>query len=192
MYFSANHDVRELLVIALILIFGSPTARGQDEARPNRDARQDVLTVVNPNQVDMPGERARVLLVTACRVLADEFHRKPVHVERMMTLVLGARDEHYSIDKDGRIAMYLERWDEGKFVNGVITTVVERMAPLRLRNQMLSEILRRTDQIAPVSAKQLRNPAGSTSLPARESYPTCTNEIATTPCSALNRPAHRP
>jgi hypothetical protein len=187
MYLSANHDVRELLVIALILIFGSPTARGQEEARPNRDARQDVLTVVNPNRIDMPGERARVLLVTACRVLADEFHRKPVHVERMMTLVLGARDEHYSIDKDGRMTIYLEHWDEGKFVNGVITSVVERMAPLRLRNQMFTEILRRTEQIAPVSAYQLQKPGGNSSLPTGD-YPTCTSEVATRPCSALNRP----
>jgi hypothetical protein len=66
------------------------------------------------------------------------------------------------------------------------------MAPLHLRNQMFTEILRRTDQIAPVSAKQLRNPAGRTPLPTREPYPTCANEMATTPCSALNRPPHRP
>ena len=110
----------------------------------------------------------------------------------MMTLVLGERDERYSIDKQERMTMYLERWDEAKFVNGVITSVIQRMAPLHLRNQMFTDILRRTDQIAPVSAKQLQNPAQSTSLSTREPYPTCINEVAATPFSALTRPRHRP
>jgi hypothetical protein len=192
MYLPATQETRTFLVVALILAFGPLPAAGQEGGRSNKTGKTDVLTIVNPRQVDIPNERARVLLLTTCRVVAEEFRRRPEDVELAMTLVLGDGDEHYSIDKGGRMTMYLERWDEAKFVNGVITSVIQRMAPLHRRNQMFTEILRRTDQIAPVSAKQLRNPAGSTPLPTREPYPTCISEMATTPCSALNRPAHRP
>jgi len=189
MYLSARHDGRGLLVVALVLIFGSPAARAQDGTRSNRDAQGDALTIVNPSQIEIPGERARVLLLTTCRVVAEEFHRKPEDVALTMNLVLGARDEHYSVDKKGRMTMYLERWDEGKFVDGVIISAVEWLAPLHLRNQMFTVILRRADRIAPVSANQLRRPAGNSPLPTGE-YPTCISETASTPCSALNRPPH--
>jgi hypothetical protein len=110
---------------------------------------------VNPSEIDIPGDRARVLLLTTCRVVADEFHRKPQDVELTMTLVLGEKDERYSIDTNGRMTMYLEHWDEGKFVDGVIISAIQWLAPLRLRKQMFTEILRRTDKIAPVTANQL-------------------------------------
>ena len=192
MHLPATQETRIFLVVALLLSVGPLPVMGQEGGRSNRTKRTDVLTIVNPRQVDIPDERARILLLTTCRVVADEFHRGKDGVEMEVTLVLGEGDEHYSIDKGGRMTIYLERWDESKFVNGVITSVIQRMAPLHLRNQMFSDILHRTDQIAPVSAKQLRNPAGSTPLPTREPYPTCTNEVATTPCSALNRPPHHP
>ena len=191
MEFSAPRGVRKFFVVALILVFGSSAARGQDGARSSGEGTADRLTIVNPGQLDIPDKRARVLLLTTCRVVAEEFHQKPKHVEITMTLVLGARDEHYAIDKTGRMTMYLEHWDEGKFVNGVITVAVQWLAPLHLRNQMFTEVLLRTDRIAPVSAKQLRRPAGNAPAPTGESYPTCVSETATVPCSALTRP-HRP
>lgn len=186
MYFSARRDVRKVLVVALV--FGSFAARGQDVARSNREGKADMLTIVNPNQLDIPDERARVLLLMTCRLVAEEFHQKPKHVEIAMTLVLGARDVHYSIDKKGRLTMYLARWDERKFVDGVVTSAIQWMASLRMRNQMLTEILRRTDLIVPVSANQLQRPAENAPLQTGSTYPTCISAVATTPCSALNRP----
>jgi len=187
MYLLALQNVRKSLLVALVLAFGSLATQGQDGTPSNREAKADVLTIVNPNHIDVPDERARILLLTTYRLVADEFHRRPQDVEVTMTLVLGARDEHYAIDKEGRMTMYLERWDEPKFVNGVITSATQWLAPLHLRNQMFTEILRRTDQIAPVSADQLRRPTGISPLPTGE-YPTCTSEMATTPCSALTPP----
>ena len=186
MSFSAPLGVRKLLVVALV--FGSPVARGQDWPRSSREGRAE-LTIVNPNHIDIPDQRARALLLTTCRSVADEFHQKPEHVEITMTLVLGDRDERYSIDKKGRLTMYLVRWDVGKFVNGVITSAMQWMASLKVRNQMLTEILRRTDLIVPVSAHQLRRPAENSPLQTG-SYPTCISAVAATPCSALNRPHH--
>jgi len=58
--------------------------------------------------------------------------------------------------------MYLEHWDEGKFVDGVIISAIQWLAPLHLRKQMFKEILRRTDKIAPVTANQLRVPSKAT------------------------------
>ena len=184
----AFHELKKFPVIALVLIFGCPTARGQGIRRSNHEAKADQLTILNQNQIEIPGDRARVLLIMTYCVVAGEFHRRPKDIELAMTLVLGERDEYYSIDKDGRMTLYLERWDEGKFVNGVITSVVQRLAPLHVRNQMFTEIRRRADRIAPVSAQQMRRPAGNPSPPGGESYPMCISEVATTPCSALNRP----
>jgi len=162
MYLLATQETRKLLVVALVLIFGSLTVRGQDGARSNRAERTNALTIVNPSEIDIPGDRARVLLLTTCRVVADEFHRKPQDLELTMTLVLGEKDERYSIDTNGRMTMYLEHWDEGKFVDGVIISAIHWLAPLHLRKQMFTEIIRRTDKIAPVTANQLRVPSKAT------------------------------
>jgi len=178
-------------VVALILVFGSSAARGQDGARSSGEGKADRLTIVNPSQLDIPDKRARVLLLTTCRLVAEEFHQKPEHVEITMTLVLGARDEYYAIDKTGRMTMYLEHWDEGKFVDGVIISAIQWMASLQMRNQMLTEIVRRTDLIVPVSANQLRRPTENPSLQTEGPYPVCASEAGTTPCSALARPRRR-
>src|SRR5215467_3194909 len=87
MYLLATQETRKLLVVALVLILGSLTVGGQDGARSNRAERTNALTIVNPSEIDIPGDRARVLLLTTCRVVADEFHRKPREVELTMTLV---------------------------------------------------------------------------------------------------------
>jgi len=188
MHFIATHEAGKLLVVGLVLIFGSLSVSGQDGAHLNRASKPDALTIVNPGHINIPGDRARVLLITTCRVVAEEFHRSSEDVEMMMTLVMGARDEHYSIDKEGRMTMYLERWDEGKFVDGVITSVVQRLAPLHLRNQMFTEILRRTDRIAPVSTKQLRAPGSNPPLPRGATSPSCISAVSRTPCPWPNQP----
>lgn len=191
MQFLAPDDASKLLVVALVLSFGSQAARGQDVSRLSREGNADMLTIVNPNQLDIPDERARVLLRTTCRLVAEEFHQKPKHVEITMTLVLGDPDERYSISKNGQLTMYLVRWNEGKFVNGVITSAIQWMASLQMRNQMLTEIVRRTDLIVPVSANQLRRPAENSPLQTGGTYPTCISAVAVTPCSAVTRPPRR-
>ena len=169
-------------MIALILLFGSLPVSGQDGGHSSRATKATVLTIVNPSQIEVPGDRARVLFVTTCRVVAEEFHRRPEEVELTMTLVMGTRDEHYSIDKAGQMTMYLDQWDEGKFVDGVITSVVQRLAPLHLRNQMFTEILRRTDRIAPISAKQLSVPGKNAPLPRGAASPSCISAVSAMPC----------
>jgi hypothetical protein len=146
-----------------------------------------VLTIVNSHQVDIPGERARVLLLTTCRVVAEDFNKKAEDVDLKMTLVLGERDERYAIDANGRMTLYLERWSEQKFVDGVITGVMQRLTPIRTRKQMLSEILRRTEKIAPVSANRSRMPGANPPMPRGAMVPDCISATNEAPCSWPNR-----
>lgn len=131
----------------------------------------------------MPGERARVLLLTACRVVAEEFHQKPEDVDLRVTLLLGESNEHVTIDDTGRMTLYLEHWDETKFVDGVITGAIQKLTPLSRRKQMFTEIHRRTDRIAPIAASQLR--MSGTSAPSLGPHisPNCISAANNSPCA---------
>ena len=52
----------------------------------------------------------------------------------------------------------MDRWNEGKFVDGVTTGAAQQLTTLRTR-QMFTNILRGTNGIAPVSVNQLRGDA---------------------------------
>lgn len=140
----------------LACTFGVQVAIGQSTQSSPTLPRPDILTIVNSCQFDMPGERARLLLRTTCRVVAEEFHQKPKDVDLKVTLLLGESNEHVAIDNTGRMTLYLERWDETKFVDGIITGAIQKLTPFSRRKQMSAEIHRRTDRIAPISASQLR------------------------------------
>ena len=117
------------------------------------------VIIVNPQHQEVPEARVRVLLLTTCRVVAEEFHRHPHEVDLKLTLVIGDRDERSLIDQDGNLSLYMDRWNEGKFVDGVITGAVQQLTTLKKRQKMFTDILRRTDGIAPVSVQQLRSDA---------------------------------
>lgn len=185
----APHTARRLL--AAVLAVATAGAAKAQIGMPSKDSgRPDVLTIVNSRQVDVPGERARVLLLTTCRVVAEDFHRRPEDVDLKMTLVLGEREERYAIDEAGRMTLYLESWNEAKFVDGVITGAMQRLTPLPARKQMLSEIVRRTDKVAPVSANRLRMPGGYPSFPRPAMSPDCISAMSAAPCSWPNRPLY--
>ena len=145
--------------------------------------RPDILTIVNSRQIDMPGERARVLVLTACRVVAEEFHQKPEDVELNVTLLLGESNEHLAIDDTGRMTLYLERWDETKFVDGVITGAIQKLTPLTRRKQMFTEIHRRTDKIAPIPVSQLRISGTSAPILSPSLPSSCISAASNFPCN---------
>jgi hypothetical protein len=187
MYSAEPVGVRKLLVFA---VFASliQIANGQTDTRAGRP---DLLTVVNSHQTDVPIERARVLLLTTCRVVAEEFHKRPEDVDLRMTLILGDPGERVAVDNSGGITLYLEHWNENKFVDGVITGAIQQLMPFHNRNQMFTEIIRRTDKIAPVAANQLRMPSTNSFLPRRSLVPDCISAISNSPCSWPNRPPDR-
>lgn len=144
------------------------------------------LTIVNPYHQQVPEDRVRVLLLTTCRVVAEEFRRHPTDVELRMTLVIGDADEHSLVDPDGHFTLYLDHWNEGKFVNGVITGAMQQLTPLKTRSKMWKDIVRRSDQIAPVSVSQLRDHGVIPPSPGLGWQPDCISALREGPCPWLN------
>lgn len=153
---------------------------------------RDRLTIVNPHHYDVPEDRVRVLFLTTCRVVAEEFHRHPSEVDLKLTLVIGDKSERSMIDLDGHLTLYMDRWSEGKFVDGVITGAVQQLTTLQARTKMFNDILRRSDQIAPVSVNQLRGGGPSNrSIPTVNLGPDCFSAVTDSPCPWLNRTVPR-
>ena len=146
-------------VAALVSLLGH-FALAQTGSASGTDAlAQARVTIVNPQHQEVPEARVRVLLLTTCRVVAEEFHRHADEVDLKLTLVIGDSDERSMTDKDGNLSLYMDRWNEGKFVDGVITGAVQQLTTLKKRQKMFTDILRRTDGITPVSVNQLRGEA---------------------------------
>jgi hypothetical protein len=115
------------------------------------------LRVENPKHLDYPEAKAKVLLGTACRVVAEEFHAQdPSEVVYPLTLVLGVRDEHWTEDEEGHdYTLYLKDWNEAKFAVAAMRLALQRLITRDRRKRLVREILRRSDQIAPVAASML-------------------------------------
>jgi hypothetical protein len=184
MYSAEPVGLQKLLLLSLFASLLIPIAKGQTVTQ---SGRPDMLTVVNSRQTDIPIERARVLLLTACRVVAEEFHKRPEDLDLRMKLILGEPHERVSVDDSGGMTLYLERWNETKFVDGIITGAMQLLMPLDTRKHVFTEILRRTDKIAPVTANQLRVPTTNSPLPRRSLVPDCISAVNNGPCSWPNR-----
>jgi hypothetical protein len=75
-----------------------------------------------------------------------------------MRLVLGEKAERFTIDDpSGNGTIYLEKWNEGKFAVAAMRLAVQHLLAPDRQKHMLEEIVRRTHEIAPVKAAQLRN-----------------------------------
>lgn len=142
----------------------------------------DRLTIVNPQHQEVPEERARVLLLTTSRVVVEEFHRRPDEVNLKLTLVLGDKDERSMMDLTGHLTLYMDRWSEGKFVDGVITGAVQQLTTMQTRRKMFTDILRRSDEIAPVSVNRLRGETFNRQPPALNLIPDCFSASSEVPC----------
>lgn len=178
----AQVGMPRFLAAIVACTFVIQVAIGQSAQSVGNLPRPDILTIVNSRQIDMPGERARVLLLTACRVVAEQFHQKPEDVDLKVTLLLGESNEHVAIDETGRMTLYMDRWDETKFVDGVITGAIQKLTPLSRRKQMFDEIHRRTDKIAPISASQLRTSGTSAPILRPTLSANCITALNNFPC----------
>jgi hypothetical protein len=115
------------------------------------------LTVENPKHLDFPEAKAKVLLSTACRVVAEEFHaHNPSEVEYPLTLVLGVKDEHWTEDEEAHAyILYLDDWNETKFAVAAMKLALQRLITQDRRKRLVREILWRSEQTAPVAASKL-------------------------------------
>ena len=117
------------------------------------------LVIENPRHLDVPEQQAQVLFQTTARVLESEFH-SPRSLENTfrMRLVLGEKAERFTIDDpSGNGTLYLEKWNEGKFAIAAMRLAVQHLLVPERQKRMLEEIVRRTHEITPVKAAQLRN-----------------------------------
>ena len=116
------------------------------------------LTIQNPHHLPVPEQKASVLMSTAGRVIAEHFAvANGGERQFRLTLVLGSSDEHYTVEGDkGAYTLFLQRWDESKFTLAVTNLAIQRLVVNDRLASLVSEILRRSDQVTPVPAAQLR------------------------------------
>ncbi len=148
------------------------------------------LTIANPKHLDVPQERAKVLLIETCRVVAKEFHvRDSSDVEYSLTLVIGEHDEGYGIDKQGNITLYLQQWSERRFVGWATRLAILSLANRDREDRLAKEILRRADRTLPVSKNALVGHDGSPQPASLTGVETdCISAVRDEPCSTT-RPA---
>lgn len=172
--------------ILLLASLGPRTALAQNTKAPAKRSEDALLTIVNPKRRNILEEKIRVVFVMTCEVVAQEFHRDASETQFRLTLILGERDEHYMMAPDGALTLYLDEWNEGKFVDAVITGAVQHFTSLRIRERVSAEILRRSGKILPVPAKDLR------ALPNRplstRTVRDCTSAISDEPCPWTRQP----
>jgi len=175
--------VKSMLLPALVLACGGIFAYAQTVPQLNGQlSRQDSLTIVNSHQADVPQERALVLLLTTCRVVAEQFHRRPEDIDLRVTLILGDPNERVGVDDSGVMTLYLALWNETRFVNGVITGAIQRLTTSGARKEMYAEIERRTDRVAPISTNQLRMSNRNEPLPRQGIVRDCISAANASPC----------
>ncbi len=147
------------------------------------------LTIVNPKQLEVPQEKANVLLSTACRVVAQEFHvSDPSALRFSLVLVVGETQEHYTVDeKKLEFKLYMKEWDETKFAALATRLCMQQLPTHEQEARLLKEILRRSDKISPVSANRLRRDAAvGFPPPPRSPGSDCMSAVREQPCQRAN------
>jgi hypothetical protein len=114
------------------------------------------VEIVNPKHLNLPNDTVKVLMSTACQVVAEDSHLKDeCDAPYSLKLVLGAQEERYGIDPQGRAIVYLSRWDDSRFAYTVVQLAMQRAHPGRLQ-RLVAETLHRSSRVAPISANDLR------------------------------------
>ena len=148
---------------------------------------QAQLKIENPQHQDVPESQAQALFQTTTQVLEAEFHT-PGALENTfrMRLVLGDKAERFTIDDpQGNGTLYMDRWNEGKFAVATMRLAIQHLLGPERQKRMLDEIVKRTREVAPVSAADLRRE--KIALPMPPSLSPCIQRITDaaiggTPC----------
>ena len=159
------------------------------------------LTIQNPAHLEVPEQKAKLLMSTACRVIAENFRIGNHASDFSLTLVLGAGDEHYSADQDkDAYTLFLQRWDESKFTVAMTNLAIQRLVVHDRLPAIVSEVQRRSARVAPVAVEQLRHSnalgqsSGADTLGQGSHTSDCLSAIAQAgirkiPCGSLSNPA---
>jgi hypothetical protein len=154
-----------LLMTAVLRLSAQPRA----SASENRQyAMATQLIIENPQHLDFPEDQARVLLHIACRVLRKEFHlRRSFENDFRLALVLGESDERVIfapigenrpvlVTESSRVpTIYMQRWDEGRFVMAALRVAVWEILNDKEELRMVQEILGQAGRVVPVPVHTL-------------------------------------
>ena len=115
------------------------------------------LRIENSRHLDLPEERAQLIVRSAAQVVAEEFHVPDVRdLEFPLTLVLGAPDDYYEENEHTKTyAVHLKAWDETKFAVSVVRLSVHRLITKERRDKMLARVMNRVNRVSPVDVSQL-------------------------------------
>jgi hypothetical protein len=116
-------------------------------------AAQAQVSIVNPNHLSFPAGTPDAIYHSALRVVAETFELDDAsELATPTTLFLGEQNERYVEDEDQKIdAIYLTSWSEKKFAISVMRLALGHLVDRECRNQLVGEILTRSDAMAPVS-----------------------------------------
>jgi hypothetical protein len=154
---NAEEQMRNVSIwIITWALFLYPKLWSQSAGAEPRSPNQRLI-VENHKKLDLPEERARVLLESAWRVVAQELHLKNTsEVEYSLTLVLGEQEERFLIDKQGRASFYLAQWNEPKFAFGAISLAIQQLANHERLDRLRKETIQRANRVLPVSPGELK------------------------------------
>ena len=105
----------------------------------------------------MPDDKPQVLFRIACQQVAEEFHIvDPAKLQFPVTVVLGEASR-YTADEDAQAyTIYMERWDDVRFVSSVVMLAAHRVVTRERYKRMVLEALRRANEVMPVQAADLQ------------------------------------
>ena len=113
---------------------------------------QAQVSIVNPKHLAVPAGRPDAIYHSALQVLSENFGREDDGLSFPVILFLGEDDERYVADEDRKLdAVYLANWNENKFTVSVMRLAMEHLLDTTCRNELLGEILSRSDVISPVA-----------------------------------------
>jgi hypothetical protein len=115
------------------------------------------IIIKNPKHLSVPDNKPQVLFRMACQQVAEEFHIvDPAKLQFPVTVVLGEASR-YTADEDAQVyTIYLERWDDVRFVSSVVMLAAHRVVTREQYKKMVLETLRRANEIMSMQAADLQ------------------------------------
>jgi len=114
------------------------------------------ITVENPQKLEWPEQRAQMLHRIICGVVGKQLHLHGNNAQFPVILVLGEPEQKIVVDEDrGIFKIYLSHWHEPSFAISDLQLVLQRGVVRRHWQPMVSEVVQRFQQVAPVSAGDL-------------------------------------
>jgi len=116
------------------------------------------ITIENPHHLDIPEQRVQALHKIICHVVAEDLRVRAGETCGPVTVLLGELKEGIAADElNGAFTIYLDHWGEVRFAMADMRLAVQRLGLSQERwTRMAREIIKRVNQVTPVSAQGLR------------------------------------